>query len=117
MRNFLLIKHRNKPNEEGSLRESPCYATKFDARRTSSCQLRRCRRGTGTAPGMVCSRPCRRSRRRSRSAVAARPLAVRAQQGAKPVIGLLTSRGAGDAPHLLAAFRQGLKKAGFIENQ
>jgi putative ABC transport system substrate-binding protein len=49
--------------------------------------------------------------------VAARPLAVRAQQGAKPVIGLLTSRGAGDAPHLLAAFRQGLKKAGFIENQ
>jgi putative ABC transport system substrate-binding protein len=34
-----------------------------------------------------------------------------------PVIGLLTSRGAGDAPHLLAAFRQGLKEAGFIESQ
>src|SRR5262249_58797022 len=47
--------------------------------------------------------------------VVAWPLAARAQRGAKPVIGLLTSRGADDAPHLVAAFRQGLKDAGFIE--
>ena len=34
-----------------------------------------------------------------------------------PVIGLLTSRAAGDVPQLLAAFRQGLKDAGFVEGQ
>jgi len=34
-----------------------------------------------------------------------------------PVVGLLTSRAAGDVPQLLAAFRQGLKEASFIEGQ
>src|SRR5262245_40842311 len=48
---------------------------------------------------------------------AAWPLAARAQQPAMPVIGLLTSRGAGDTPQLLAAFRQGLKDRGFVEGQ
>jgi putative tryptophan/tyrosine transport system substrate-binding protein len=48
---------------------------------------------------------------------AAWPLAARAQQSAMPVIGLLTSRAPEDAPHLLAAFRQGLKDAGFVEGQ
>jgi putative tryptophan/tyrosine transport system substrate-binding protein len=48
---------------------------------------------------------------------AAWPLAARAQQTAMPVIGLLTSRGPGDAPHLLAAVRQGLKDTGFAEGQ
>ena len=42
-----------------------------------------------------------------------RPLAARAQQ-AMPVIGLVTSRGPDDAPHLLAAFRQGLKETDFV---
>src|SRR5262245_7742657 len=45
------------------------------------------------------------------------PLAARAQQAAMPVVGLLTSRAPGDAPQLLAAFRQGLKDAGFVEGQ
>jgi putative tryptophan/tyrosine transport system substrate-binding protein len=45
------------------------------------------------------------------------PLAARAQQPAMPVIGFLGSRAAGDDPHLLASFRQGLKEAGFIEGQ
>jgi putative ABC transport system substrate-binding protein len=49
-------------------------------------------------------------------AAAAWPLAVRAQQ-AMPVIGLLSSRGPGDAPELMAAFHQGLKDTGFIEGQ
>jgi hypothetical protein len=40
---------------------------------------------------------------------AAWPLVARAQQPALPVIGLLSSRAPGDAPHLLAAIRQGLK--------
>ena len=45
------------------------------------------------------------------------PLAARAQQPALPVIGLLTTKGAGDTPHLLAAVRQGLKDTGFAEGQ
>jgi putative ABC transport system substrate-binding protein len=45
------------------------------------------------------------------------PLAARAQQPAIPVIGFLNSRAAGDDPHLLAAFRQGLKAAGYVEGQ
>jgi putative ABC transport system substrate-binding protein len=50
-------------------------------------------------------------------AAASVPLAARAQQPTMPVIGFLSSRASGDAPHLLAAVRQGLKEAGFIEGQ
>jgi len=45
------------------------------------------------------------------------PLGARAQQSAMPVVGFLNSRAPGDAPQLLAAFRQGLKDTGFIEGQ
>ena len=45
------------------------------------------------------------------------PLAARAQQPALPVIGFLNSRAPGDDPHLLAAFRQGLKEVGYVEGQ
>jgi ABC-type uncharacterized transport system substrate-binding protein len=41
----------------------------------------------------------------------------RAQQPAMPVIGFLRSASLADAGHLVAAFRQGLKEAGFIEGQ
>jgi putative ABC transport system substrate-binding protein len=44
-------------------------------------------------------------------------VAARAQQPAMPVVGVLVSRGAGDDPHLLAAFRQGLKDVGYVEGQ
>jgi putative tryptophan/tyrosine transport system substrate-binding protein len=40
---------------------------------------------------------------------------LRAQQPAMPVIGLLGTRASGDDPYLLAAFRRGLKEAGYIE--
>ena len=50
-------------------------------------------------------------------AAAAWPLAARAQQSALPVIGYLDSRAPGDAPQLLAAFRQGVKETGFVEGQ
>jgi putative ABC transport system substrate-binding protein len=48
--------------------------------------------------------------------MAAWPLAARAQQP-MPVIGFLSPRGPGDAPQLLASFRQGLKDSGFVEGQ
>src|SRR5262249_14409348 len=55
----------------------------------------------------------------SRSSAARRPRgrSARAQQPTMPVIGVLNSRASGDAPQLLAAFRQGLKDTGFVEGQ
>jgi len=48
--------------------------------------------------------------------MAAWPLSARGQQS-MPVIGFLSPRGPGDAPQLLASFRQGLKESDFIEGQ
>jgi len=50
------------------------------------------------------------------SAIAA-PLTARAQQPAMPVVGFLNTRAPGADPHLLAAFRRGLKETGYIEGQ
>jgi putative ABC transport system substrate-binding protein len=48
---------------------------------------------------------------------AAWPLAARAQQPAMPVIGFLRSSTIVDVPHIVTAFRQGLKKTDFIEGE
>jgi len=45
------------------------------------------------------------------------PLTARAQQPKTPVIGVLATRGRDDDPQLLAALRQGLNEAGFVEGQ
>jgi putative ABC transport system substrate-binding protein len=50
-------------------------------------------------------------------AVAFPRLAARAQQKAVPVIGYLSGRSLGDTASLMAAFRQGLGEAGFVEGQ
>jgi putative tryptophan/tyrosine transport system substrate-binding protein len=48
---------------------------------------------------------------------AAWPITGRAQQPAMPVIGFLRSTAAAGSLHLVAAFRQGLNEAGFVEGQ
>jgi putative ABC transport system substrate-binding protein len=48
---------------------------------------------------------------------AAWPLAARAQQPAVPVIGFMSGRWPDDSVHLVAAFREGLGEAGFVEGQ
>jgi putative tryptophan/tyrosine transport system substrate-binding protein len=50
-------------------------------------------------------------------AVAAWPLAARAQQPAMPVIGLLSSVTARQWAPFIAAFLQGLNEVGFVEGQ
>jgi putative ABC transport system substrate-binding protein len=50
-------------------------------------------------------------------AAVAWPLAARAQQAAVPLIGLVRSTSSADSLHIVAAFRQGLKQAGFVEGQ
>jgi putative tryptophan/tyrosine transport system substrate-binding protein len=45
------------------------------------------------------------------------PLPLRAQQAAIPVIGFLSGLTPGDAPRIMAAFRQGLADAGYVEGR
>ena len=53
----------------------------------------------------------------SRRRAVAWPLAARSQQPAVPVIGFLSSRSPGESTGVVAAFRQGLREAGFVEGQ
>jgi putative ABC transport system substrate-binding protein len=48
---------------------------------------------------------------------AAWPLAVRAQQPAMPVIGVVNTTSPAGRAHILAAFQQGVREAGFVEGR
>ena len=50
-------------------------------------------------------------------ALAAWPLAARAQQPAMPVIGFLSARSPEESSHLVAAFQSGLADNGYIAGQ
>src|SRR4051812_49925850 len=50
-------------------------------------------------------------------AAAAWPLAARAQQPATSTIGFVSSRAPGESAGVVAAFRQGIGEAGFVEGQ
>lgn len=50
-------------------------------------------------------------------AAAAWPLAARAQQPGLPVVGFLSTRSLSESTLLVAAFREGLRDSGYIENQ
>src|SRR5215470_3757881 len=45
------------------------------------------------------------------------PLAARAQQAPLPGIGFMSSRSPEDSPHMIEAFRRGLKEGGFVEGE
>jgi ABC-type uncharacterized transport system substrate-binding protein len=49
--------------------------------------------------------------------VAASPLVARAQLVSVPVVGFLSSRSAKESANVLAAFREGLREAGFVEGK
>jgi ABC-type uncharacterized transport system substrate-binding protein len=51
------------------------------------------------------------------SAAAAWPLTGRAQQSPMPLIGFMSGRSPNDSAYLVAAFREGLGEAGFVEGQ
>jgi putative tryptophan/tyrosine transport system substrate-binding protein len=51
------------------------------------------------------------------SAAAAWPLAASAQQAAMPVVGFVSGRWPGESAYLVAAFRRGLREAGFAEGE
>src|SRR5439155_22697948 len=73
----------------------------------------------------TCPRPRRRGDRMRRrefmtlmgGVAVAWPLAPRAQQPTVPVIGFLSSRSATDSALQVAAFRQALGEAGYVEGQ
>src|ERR1700739_3714251 len=51
------------------------------------------------------------------AAAAMWPLVTRAQQWAMPVVGFMSGRSPDDSAHLVAAFKQGLVRTGFVEGQ
>src|SRR5271155_5708219 len=87
-------------------------------RPSKHASLRSARKASPTQGGFVTTGIQRRAVLTALAGAAViRPRAARAQQPAMPVIGFFSSRSPGESAGVIAAFRQGLQQAGFVEGQ
>src|SRR3954468_1126357 len=112
---------RSRSNDEASVRglhQGQQSVRTASTGRTHDCKRSLCRASKSLLPGGGHPHMKRRAFLGVMgSAVAAWPLAARAQQTAMPVIGFLRSAPLAASAHLITAFRQGLKEVGYVEGQ